>query len=59
MLHCTTPVMTNCLPSQDFNDALLTLYLSGITNGINAVNDIVDKVNIAADSKSSRRRGML
>lgn len=44
---------------QDFNDAMLTVFLSGITNGIEAVNDIVEKVSLAFDSKSTRRRGML
>jgi hypothetical protein len=48
-----------CACLQDFNDAMLTVYLSGITNGINAVNDLVDKVNISSDSKLPRRRGML
>ncbi|EIE22810.1 Mov34-domain-containing protein [Coccomyxa subellipsoidea C-169] len=43
----------------EFNDAMLTVYLSGITNGIEAVNDIVEKVSTAFDSKSTRRRGML
>ncbi|KAK9904115.1 hypothetical protein WJX75_004893 [Coccomyxa subellipsoidea] len=43
----------------DFNDAMLTVYLSGITNGIEAVNDIVEKVSTAFESKSTRRRGML
>ncbi|CAL8470813.1 g10355 [Coccomyxa elongata] len=45
--------------SVDFNDAMLTVFLSGITNGIEAVNEIVEKVSLAFDSKSTRRRGML
>lgn len=49
----------SCVLLQDFNDAMLTVYLSGITNGIEAVNDIVEKVSTAFESKSTRRRGML
>ena len=40
---------------QDFNDAMLTVFMSGMTNGVNIVNDMVEKVNIAYD-RSIRRR---
>ena len=42
---------------QDFNDAMLTVFMSSMTNGVNAVNEVVEKVNIAYD-KSVRRRGV-
>ncbi len=57
---CNTQKVTYfCICLQDFNDAMLTVFLSGITNGIEAVNEIVEKVSLAFDSKSARRRGML
>lgn len=40
---------------QDFNDAMLTVFMSGMTNGVHIVNDMVEKVNIAYD-RSVRRR---
>ena len=41
---------------QEYNDAMLTVYLSSITKGTQNVLDLVDKYTVAYD-KSSRRRG--
>mmetsp|Transcript_4319 Transcript_4319/g.10563 ORF Transcript_4319/g.10563 Transcript_4319/m.10563 type:complete len:329 (+) Transcript_4319:113-1099(+) len=41
----------------DSNDALLITYMSTITKGTSAINEIIDKFNTAYD-KHSRRRGM-
>ena len=57
-----------CLPALDtpsfhaesvrgFSDALLVAYLGCVTKGVGAVNDVVDKYNLAYD-RHSRRRGI-
>ena len=35
---------------------MLTLFMSSVTNGVSAVNDVVEKVSVAYE-KTSRRRG--
>jgi hypothetical protein len=35
---------------------MLTLFMSSVTNGVSAVNDVVEKVTVAYE-KASRRRG--
>ena len=53
---CWTPLKNIVvMDAQDFNDAMLTVFMSGMTNGVNTVNDMVEKVNIAYD-RSTRRR---
>lgn len=42
----------------EYNNTLLTIYLSTITKGVYTMNEIVDKFMIAYD-KSARRRGMM
>mmetsp|Transcript_16050 Transcript_16050/g.34706 ORF Transcript_16050/g.34706 Transcript_16050/m.34706 type:complete len:305 (-) Transcript_16050:43-957(-) len=40
----------------EFNDTMLTIYLSSMTKGVSMVNDIVEKYNVAYE-KTGRRRG--
>ena len=42
---------------QEYNDALLTTFLSSMTKGTQSMLDLADKYNIAYDYKSSKRRG--
>jgi len=59
--------LTNLLPAIDgdnftqeflneYNDTLLSTYLSSITKASNAINELVDKFNVTYD-RNSRRRG--
>mmetsp|Transcript_3729 Transcript_3729/g.13352 ORF Transcript_3729/g.13352 Transcript_3729/m.13352 type:complete len:331 (-) Transcript_3729:984-1976(-) len=43
----------------DYNDTLLVTYLASITKGTSAVNELVEKFNVALDPLKSRRRGYL
>lgn len=45
-------------PPQEYNDTLLSTYLSTITKGVHTLNEIVDKFNMAYE-KPSRRRAMM
>jgi len=40
----------------EYNDALLVTYLATITKTTNAINEMIDKFNIAYDRNSARRR---
>lgn len=43
---------------QEYNDAMLTVYLSSITKGTQSALDLIDKYTVAYDrSTSHRRRG--
>ena len=42
---------------QEYNDAMLTVFMSSLTKGVQGINEIVDKHTIAYE-RSSRRRGM-
>eukprot|EP00891_Asterochloris_glomerata_P005404 jgi/Astpho2/5404/e_gw1.00076.27.1_t len=41
----------------EYNDAMLTVFMSSLTKGVQGINEIVDKHTIAYE-RSSRRRGM-
>eukprot|EP01102_Stenamoeba_stenopodia_P008075 TRINITY_DN2291_c0_g1_i1.p1 TRINITY_DN2291_c0_g1~~TRINITY_DN2291_c0_g1_i1.p1 ORF type:complete len:299 (-),score=49.64 TRINITY_DN2291_c0_g1_i1:125-1021(-) len=41
----------------EYNDAQLVTYMASITKGTNAINELIDKFNIAYD-KHSRKRGL-
>ena len=42
---------------QEYNDAMLTVFMSSLTKGVQGINEVVDKHTIAYE-RSSRRRGM-
>lgn len=44
---------------QDINDTTLCVLMSSITRGCDALNDVMDKVNVAFDKTARRRGGML
>lgn len=43
---------------QEYNDALLMVYLACMTKGTASINELADKFNIAFDNKN-RRRGLM
>ncbi|RUS21155.1 COP9 signalosome complex subunit 6-like protein [Endogone sp. FLAS-F59071] len=42
----------------EYNDVLLTSYLATITKGVNGMNELVDKFNVATNGTGRRTRGM-
>ncbi|RUS30626.1 hypothetical protein BC938DRAFT_479148 [Jimgerdemannia flammicorona] len=42
----------------EYNDVLLTSYLATITKGVNGMNELVDKFNVATNGAGRRGRGM-
>jgi COP9 signalosome complex subunit 6 len=43
----------------EYNDTMLTVYMSSVTKGLSATHDVIEKFNIAYDRTNPRRRGGL